>query len=77
MVSTAENGEKIGAKEVVPFETARAFHDGYYAEFKEWLSDPMTHWLNAEDAAWQAWSYLHDTKIADLTFKAAPQVPRG
>lgn len=43
----------------------KAYHDAYYKEFKDWLTDPATHWLNAEDAAWQAWSFLHDTKIAE------------
>lgn len=68
MPITAKDGEKIGAQEAVSFEVAKAFHDRYYDEFKAWIRDPTTCWLNAEDAAWQAWSYLHDTKIADLTF---------
>ena len=31
--------------------------------FTEWLNDDATHWICDEDAAFQAWQYLHENKI--------------
>lgn len=29
--------------------------EGSWKDFQEWLEDPFTHWINDQDAAWQAW----------------------
>jgi len=37
--------------------------------FESWLNDDFTHWISDEDAAYQAWQYLHENKIYPLTLE--------
>jgi len=39
------------------------FKEIVYESFDEWLKDDATHWIGEEDAALQAWQYLHENKI--------------
>ncbi|WP_275628966.1 hypothetical protein [Pseudomonas sp. 273] len=39
------------------------FKEIVYESFDEWLKDDATHWIGEQDAALQAWQYLHENKI--------------
>src|SRR5690554_4005931 len=31
--------------------------------FDQWIEDDLTHWISDQDAAWQAWMYIHEWKV--------------
>ena len=42
------------------------FSKAVETSFDTWLADDSTHWIGEQDAAWQAWMYVHEQTVEPL-----------
>lgn len=47
------------------------FSKAVETSFDAWLAEDSTHWIGEQDAAWQAWMYVHEQTVEPLNAEIA------